>query len=153
MSYRFSSIRIQEIVQAGKRLSDGQSIEPEKKGREGLSFQAFVELREGSYLDLRFLGRAGVSKNPKTYDASLLIEQERVRGIGYAEVARQNFRAKKRIPAGWHENICDPSKPTNSAERNQHRSLIDFTPSDFGDFTRRAADQWKIDLGWEGGLL
>lgn len=153
MSYRFSSAQINEIVQSPKRLSEAQSVEPEKKGKEGLSFQAFLELQAGSYLDLRFLGRAPVSKDPKTYDTSLLLDQERIRGIGFAPVARRNFRAKKRIAAGWHENICDPGKPTNSAERNQHRPLSEFTPTDFGDFTRRAANRWHIDLGVEGGLL
>lgn len=72
MNFRFSSAQIHEIVQAAKVLVAGQSIVPEKKGKDGLRFQAFVELAEGSYLDLRYLGSAGLGKDPKTYEGGLL---------------------------------------------------------------------------------
>lgn len=153
MSYRFPATHIHEIVQAPKRLIDGQSVEPEKRGKQGLRFHAFIERMDGNYLDLRFLGTAGVSKEPTTYEGTLLLDQERIRGVGHAAVARRNFRAKLRIPAGWHQNVCDPGKPTSSPEYNRHEPLPDFLPSDFTDFTRKVANLWSIDLGQEGGLL
>ncbi len=62
------------------------------------------------------------------YDASLLLDSERVRGVGYCPVARQNFRAKLTIPAGWHQNICDPNVPTDHPEWNRHEPLPGFQP-------------------------
>jgi hypothetical protein len=153
MPYRHSAARIHEIVKAPKALVAGQSVEPKRHGSHGLSFEAFVELAEGSFLDIRYKGVAGVSHDPTSYDASLRLDQQRVRGSGHCAVGRQNFRAKQRIPAGWHQNIVDPNLPTNAAAHNRHEALPDFAPTDFSDFTRRVAGIWNIDLGWEGGLL
>ena len=88
-----------------------------------------------------------------SYGATLLLDQQRVRGIGYSPVARQNFRAKLRVLAGWHQNICDPNVATDDPNWNRHEALPGFSPTDFEDFTRQSAGFWKIDLGWEGGLL
>jgi hypothetical protein len=51
MPYRHTATRIHEIVQAPKVLAAGQSVEPKKHGSHGMSFGAFVELAEGSFLD------------------------------------------------------------------------------------------------------
>lgn len=93
--------------------------------------------------------------NPDTYDASFLLANQRVRGVGYAGVARNNFRLKQRIPKGWHLNVCDPNMPTNDPRWNIHRPLPDFQTTDFRDFINQTAKMWNIDLGWEweGELL
>jgi hypothetical protein len=153
MPYRHTAARIHEIVKAPKALVAGQSVSPKKHGSHGLSFEAFVELVEGSFLDIRYKGVAGVSHDPTSYDASLRLDQQRVRGIGHCAVGRQNFRAKQRIAAGWHQNIVDPNLPTNTAAYNRHEPLLEFDPGDFSDFTRKVAVIWNIDLGLEGGLL
>lgn len=153
MSYRFPRHRILEIVSVAKALTEGQSVEPERVGEHGARFSAFLDLVDGPFVDLRFIGKAGRLNLPTSYDASLLLEAERVRGVGYCPVARQNFRAKLRIPAGWHQNICDPNVATDHPEFNRHEPLPDFSPMDFTDFTRKAAELWNIDLGWEKELV
>jgi hypothetical protein len=153
MHYRYPRHRIVEIVQAPKCPSDGAAIEIDQRGEHGQKFDATLDLVDGPFCDLRYLGKAGQADLPATYDASLLLEQQRVRGVGYCPVAKQNFRAKLRIPAGWHQNICDPNQPTDHAEFNRHEPLPDFAPSDFSDYVRRTAVLWNIDLGWEEALL
>ena len=136
-----------------KALGSGQSVAGGKKGSHGLQFKAEVDLIDGPFLDMVFRGRATNGAEPTTYEGNFFIEQERVRGVGHHYVGRKNFRAKKRIPGGWHQNITDPQKPTNHAAYNRHEALPDFAPTDFQDFTRKVAAMWKIDLGWEGSLL
>lgn len=153
MSYRHPATRIDEIVKAPKGLIDGQSVIPKHKGSKGLSFEAFLELLDGPFTDLIFRGKAGVSSEPETYDSNLFLDQDRIRGVGHCSVGRKNFRSKDRIPEGWHQNIVDPNKPTNSPAYNRHEPLPDFAPTDFADFTRKVAAIWNIDLEWEGGLL
>ena len=153
MSYRFPSHRITEFAAAPKCLTDGQIVEPERVGEHGARFHAFLDVVDGGFVDLRFLGKAGRLEQPTSYDASLLLDSERVRGVGYCPVARQNFRAKLRIPAGWHQNICDPNVPTDHPEWNRHEPLPGFQPTDLKNFIHATADLWNIDLGWEGDLV
>ena len=54
MSYRHTAVGIHEIVKALKALVAGQSVSPKKHGSHGLSFEAFVELVEDSFLDIRY---------------------------------------------------------------------------------------------------
>lgn len=153
MNFRYPRHRILEIVQAPKCLGDGQKLTVESRGTQSARFDVAVDLVDGPFADLRFFGRAGRKDEPETSDASFLLDQQRVRGIGYCAVARQNFRAKLRIPAGWHQNVCDPNVPTDHPDWNRHEGLPDFSPTDFLDFTQKAAELWSIDLGWEEGLL
>lgn len=153
MSFRYPRHRIQELVAADKIVAGGGKLETSVRGENAASFNTPLDLVEGSFVDLRFLGRAARRDDPATYDSSFLIDQERVRGIGFCPVARQSFRAKLRIPAGWHQNICDPNMPTDHPERNRHEAMPDFAPSDFRDFVRKAAELWNIDLGWENELV
>lgn len=153
MSFRHPRHRIQEIVQAPKCLTEGATLEVKTRGEHGLQFDCNVDLEDGSYFDLRYLGKAARTADPSTYDASFLIDQQRVRGVGYCPVARQNFRAKLRIPAGWHQNILDPNVPTDHPEANRHEPLPNFEPADFSNFIRLTSKLWNIDLGWEADLL
>jgi len=153
VNFRHARHRIQEIVSAAKCVSDSSNLEVRSKGERGAEFDASLDLKDGPYCDLRYLGKAGRTDVPNTYDASLLLDQQRVRGIGYCPIGRQNFRAKLRIAAGWHENICDPNVPTSSPEWNRHEPIADFAPTDFSDFIRLAAARWSIDLRWEAELL
>lgn len=153
MSFRLPRHRILEIVKAPKAITSNHSLELQNDVKHNANFDVPVELTEGAYCDLRYLGRAGRKDKPETFDASFLIEQQRVRGIGYCPVARNNFRAKLRIPAGWHQNICDPNMPTHHAEWNRHEALPNFAPADFYGFVRSCAELWSIDLLWEEELL
>ncbi len=137
MSFRYTAARVHEIVSADKALVDGHGMDARKKGTQGLGFEAYVELLDGPFLDIIFRGKAGVSNDP----------------TDYCPVGRQNFRAKKRIPSGWHQNIVDPNQPTNAPAYNRHEPLPDFKPVDFEDFTRKSAVMWNIDLAWDRGLV
>jgi len=153
MHYRHTAVRIHEFIQSPKSLCSGQSVEGKKKGDHGLHFCAAVELLDGPFLDMIFRGKATHGSEPTTYEGNFFVDQERVRGVGHNFVGKKNFRAKLRIPDGWHQNIVDPQKPTNDPAYNQHQPLPNFEPSDFEDFTRKVASLWTIDLDWEGGLL
>jgi hypothetical protein len=153
MSYPYPKHRIDEIVASPKIRPETQPLRVEKHGEHGAKFQIVVDLLDGPYVDLRYLGKAAMLASPTSYDASLIVSAERVRGIGFAAVGRNNLRAKKRIPPGWHQNFCNPHLPTLDPERNRHESLPGFAPTDFGDFIHQCARLWVIDLATEEPLL
>lgn len=47
---------------------------------------------------MRYLGKAPELDNPETYDASFLMANQRVRGVGYEAIGRRRFRFKKSVP-------------------------------------------------------
>ena len=153
MNYRYPVHRIAEIVDATKCVTGNEAVRPEKRGAHGARFDVALDLIDGGYCDLRYLGKAGRLDDTTSYDTSFLLDQTRVRGIGFSAVSRWNFRAKLRLQAGWHQNVCDPNVATDHPNWNRHEPLPGFDPTDFEDFTRRTAGLWKIDLGWEGSLL
>src|SRR5688500_5815206 len=134
MNFRYPRHRIQELVAAEKTVAGGGKLEISVRGQSAASFDTPLDLVAGTVLDLRFLGRGARRDEPQTYDSSLLVDQQRVRGVGFCGFERKNFRAKRRIPAGWHHNICDPNMPTDHPEWNRHEALPGFEPADFRDF-------------------
>lgn len=140
-------------MSAPKKLRRGEPLQIQKRGERGAGFDADVDLSEGSFVDIRFLGRAGRLDGPDTYDSSLLLAGHRVRGIGFNFVGRQNFRAKLRIPAGWHQNRVDPSLPTSDPKSNWHEPIPNFSPTDFEDFVLKCADRWNVELPEDGRLI
>lgn len=154
MNFRYPPARIHEIASLPKTVREGQQVfPPQKKGTEGLSFRVDLDLMDGPLLDLELYGKAGVSSIVTSYDATLMLEKQRIRGIGYDATGRKNLKTKKSIPKGWHENVIDPNRPTNDPAYNDHRPLPDFEPHEFEDFTRKVAIHWNIDLNWEPVLV
>jgi hypothetical protein len=156
MNYPYKPHQIEEILQKDKCLPVGDTLELEKMSQgAGRHFETRPELVDGPFVDMRYLGKAPELDNPETYDASLLLANQRVRGVGYDPIGKRNFRFKKRIPKGWHLNVCDPNLATNHPEQDVHHPLPDFATTDFRDFINRIAGLWNIDLGWEweGELL
>ena len=150
MSYRYKPHQIQEILDKPKCLPPGDTLELQRAGSGGgRAFETRPQLTDGPFVDLRYLGSAPVLDEPTSYEAAFLIDNQRVRGVGYHELGRANFRFKQRIPKGWHLNVCDPNLPTNGPGQNIHHPLPDFTVTDFHDFISQTAAKWKIDLGWE----
>ncbi|MGJ8677179.1 MAG: hypothetical protein ACSHX0_06660 [Akkermansiaceae bacterium] len=152
MSYPYKIHQINEFLEKEKCLPSGDTLELEKLGREKNSrrFNTSPELVDGpSFIPMRYLGKAPLLNEPSSYDATFLIAGHRVRGVGFEAIGRSNFRFKKRIPQGWHLNVCDPNLPTNDPKQNIHQPLPDFTTTDFRDFINQTAQLWKIDLGWE----
>ena len=146
MSYPYRTHQIQEILKAEKCLPEGDSGELKKAGKKSL-YETRPELIDGPFVDMRYIAKAPLLTDVTSYDASFLLANQRVRGVGYHPVGRRNFRFKERIPKGWHQNVCDPNLPTNDPGQNIHHPLTEFTTTDFKDFISQTAALWKIDLG------
>jgi len=156
MSYTYKPHQIEEFLRLEKCLPPGDTLELEKMSHGGgRHFETRPQLVDGPYVDMRYLGKAPELDNTETYDANFLLANQRVRGVGYDPTGKWNFRFKKRIPKGWHLNVCDPNLPTNDDAQNIHHPLPGFQTTDFRDFINQTAKLWNIDLGWEweGGLL
>jgi hypothetical protein len=153
MTYPYPRHRIHELVQAPKIVRENERLEIESKGEHGAAFGVNLDLLDGPYVELRYLGKAANHTLPATYEANLILGAFRVRGVGHNFVGRNNLRAKKRIPAGWHQNLCDPNLPTTHAEYNRHEPMPGFAPTDFGNFVGQCARLWAIDLQTEEVLL
>lgn len=150
MTYPYQPNRIQEILDSPKCLPEGDSGDWKKmgKGSSGSIFETRPQLIDGPFVDMRYVAKAPMPQSVTTYDANFLLANHRVRGIGHNEVGRHNFRFKRKIPKGWHLNICDPNLPTNDPKQNIHKPLPGFSPTDFHDFISKTAKLWKLDLGW-----
>ncbi len=156
MSYHYKPHRIDELLRLAKCLPSGDTLELKKiSDSAGRHFETRPQLVDGPFADMRYLGKAPEVDNPETYDATFLLANQRVRGVGFNPVGRHRFRFKERIPKGWHLNVCDPNLPTNDDAQNVHQPLASFQPTDFRDFINQTAKLWNIDLGWEweGELL
>ena len=140
-------------MQSQKVVRENERLDIERKGEKGASFDVNLDLCDGPYIELRYLGKAADHTQPPTYESAVILGAHRVRGVGYNAVGRNNLRAKQRIPAGWHENRCDPNLPTTNPEYNCHKPLPEFAPTDFGSFVMKCAEIWAIDLQTEEVLL
>lgn len=154
MSYPYRTHQILEILNAGKRLPEGDTGEFKKTGNSSL-YETRPELIDGSFVDMRYIAKAPIPTEVTSYEASFLLANQRVRGVGYHPVGRRNLRFKKRIPKGWHQNVCDPNLRTNDPRQNIHHHLPEFATTDFRDFINKTTELWNIDLGWtrEGELF
>jgi hypothetical protein len=153
MSYPYARHQIHEFVQAAKVVRENSPLVVEKHGEHGGKFDVYLDLRSGSFVDLRYLGKAADQRDPSGYEGNLILAGHRVRGVGHNFVGRNNLRAKQRIPAGWHQNKVDPNLPTSHPEYNRHEPLPNFAPTDFGAFISGCARLWAIDLNMEDVLL
>ncbi|MEI6035462.1 MAG: hypothetical protein WCS65_14425 [Verrucomicrobiae bacterium] len=153
MSYPHPVHQIREILAASKCLPPGETLDVHKHG-EAREFDTRPQLA-GRFVDMRYLGQTHAYDDPGTYHAVFLLANQRVRGVDYEPVGQNNFRYKKRIPKGWHQNVRDPNLPTTDDEENIHQPMENFVPSDFVDFIQKTAKLWNIDLGeqWTGGLF
>ena len=146
MSYPCTRTQIHDFVQAAKVVRANTCLAVEKRGEHGAAFDVNLDLVGGAFIDLRYLGKATEQSLPPTYESALLLGGHRVRGVGHNFVGRNNLRSKQRIPAGWHQNRCDPNLPTTHVEYNRHEPLPQLAPTDFGDFIGQCAKLWTIDL-------
>ena len=154
MSYPHSVHQIREIIAQPKVLPPGTALEIETEG-DAREFDSRPQFVESGFVDMRYTGRTHAYDDPTTYHAVFLLANQRVRGVDYDPVGRQNFRFKKRIPKGWHQNVCDPNRSTTDDAQNIHVPLANFAPNDFVVFIQLTAKLWNIDIGeeWKGGLF
>lgn len=153
MSYPHTRHQIHELVQAPKVVRENSRLEVESFGEHSGRFDVNLDLVDGPFFDLRYLGKATDQREPAGYEANLILAGHRVRGVGHNFVGRKNLRAKQRIPAGWHQNKVDPNLPTSHVEYNRHEPLPHFAPTDFGHFIAKCAQLWAIDLKTQEVLL
>jgi len=152
MTYPYRSFQIADIVKAAKVVREGQALKFRNHGERGKSLDLDLDLKDGSLPGLRWRVTAGRFDEPATYEAALVLADQRIRGIGYSETARRYFH-KVRIPQGWHENAVDPNLATSDVNRNRHTSLPNFAPTDLQDFLRRVGEKWHIKFVEREALL
>lgn len=150
--YRYPAFEILRLVKAPKKCTRPPPLE---KYREiGRQYDFTVYLVEEKHFELiRIKVSAGRLVDPTTYEAAFILDGERVRGIGYNEVARKRYYGQKVIPKGWHQNIIDPNLDAGDANLNRHDGMSGWTVSDFDDFLNKVCKLWNIDLGKERDLL
>lgn len=152
MSFRYKTAQIAEIVKAAKVLREGRSLVFRGYGEKSKSLDVDLDLKDGALLDLRLRISGGRFDDPTTYEAALILADQRVRGIGYSATRRMRFY-KERIPKGWHENVIDPNLPTRDDHYNRHEPLTGFEPTDLDDFLRKVCQRWNIELPIKNVLL
>ena len=150
MSFRYPSHQIQDLVQARKAVRNGQSLEFKNYKESSLTLSLDLDLLEGGLVTMRLAINAARSKEPQTYRAALLLDEERIRGVDHRELAQKKFY-KITIPAGWHQNLIDPN--LTGDDSNRHVPLADFQPTDLTDFLHKVTALWQIDLRPESKLL
>jgi hypothetical protein len=152
MIFHYSSFRIAEIARAPKFIREGQTAAFKRYGDHGRAADVDLDLGDGPLLEMRLRVSAGRADQPTTYEAALLLADQRIRGIGHS-ATRRGWFYKEHIPRGWHENVIDPSLPTRDPNRNRHEALLDFAVTDLEDFLRQVCERWHIVLTTEKALL
>ena len=152
MPFQYPSHRTHEFVKAPKVVRGGETFAVSIKGQRGATFDVNLDLLDGAFVDLRYLGGAHDVAAPESYKTSLLLAGQRVRGVDYVPVGQRRFY-RERIPAGWHQNVIDPNLSTDHDDANRHMPLPGFSPTDFRDFIRLTAALWSIELAWEETML
>ncbi len=143
MSWPFSATRVRELVATPKCLAAGQKAEFSSQG-EGKELSVLLDLIDGGPYHLRLVVTAGRADLPDSYEAALLLNNRRVRGIGHSKIERRKYFKKSYIPRGWHENILDYTLA--AANQNRHDPLPDFKASDLRDFLRKVCQRWNIQI-------
>ncbi len=158
MPFPYTSIQIGEIVKAAKivrhpeMLHEGVPLPFKDYGSKGKRLDLMLDLVDGPITNLRFHVRSGVFDNPETFEAALILENQRVRGVGWNATGKKQFYGRQRIPRGWHQNVLDPNLP-DPRESDPHPPLENFDPTDLSAFFVATAKLWHIDLTFSEGLL
>lgn len=149
-TYLHASQRIFDIVKTQKILIDGEQLSWKNDGAKGMTLEVNLEAPEAPLASLRLVAKSFDPEKPEGYEASLLLDGYRIRGVGYNGIRRKHYY-KTTIPKGWHQNICDPNK--SAKESNLHQSLDNFAPCDLEHFLHLVCEMWSIDLRTERRLL
>lgn len=150
MSFRYRSHQIQDIANAAKVVREGQSLAFKSYKDHGKHLGVELDLKDGPLVNLRWTITAGRYDQPETYRAALLLDEQRIRGVDYSELAVKRFY-KVEVPGGWHQNVIDPNLP--SRDINRHVALPEFEVTDLADFLGKVAGLWHIELSLDEVLL
>lgn len=152
MSWPFSSAVIHDLVKAPKCLAPGQQVVFTAQGDHGRELAVMLELIDGGLFHLHLIVSAGRADSPDTYEAALLLNNRRVRGIGFSKIERKKGFKKVHIPKGWHENVLDYLLPTTDDGHNRHDALPDFSVTDLQDLLRKVCARWNIQVDFDQDL-
>jgi len=137
--------QITDVVAAEKHPRDWESLAFKSSGEASSQCDSWLERTDGKLDRIRLIVRAGRVELPSSYQAALLLEDERIRGIDYHAVPRNRFY-KQTIPKGWHEDIIDPNKGATEKGQHERVDLPDIEPYDLVDFLRKVCKHWNILL-------
>lgn len=151
MSWPYSAAVVHELVKAAKCFAPGRPPVFAMQGQHGKELNVMLELVDGGLYHLRLIVSAARADAPESYEAALLLNNRRVRGIGFSKIARKK-RFKTYIPKGWHENVIDYLLPTTDDDQNRHDPLPEFTASDLQDFLRKICLRWNIQIDFDKDL-
>lgn len=151
MNWPYSSATVHELVQAPKCFAPGQSTAFANVGEHGKELSAMLELVDGGLYHLKLIVSAGRADLPESYEASFLLNNRRVRGLGFSKIERKR-KYKTHIPKGWHENIIDWNLPASDDNHNRHPSIPDFAVTHLQDFLKKACLRWKIEIEYSDDL-
>jgi hypothetical protein len=159
MSFPFRTDQIRDIVTTSKvlrrpeQLSASEPVPFLKYGDRGKRIDLALDLPDGqSFIDLRFHVHAPVFDNPETFEAALILANQRVRGVGWHATGKKRFY-RLAIPRGWHQNVIDPNLPPGHDNYNRHLPLTHFDPIDLAAFFAKTAKLWNLELPLKEGLL
>jgi hypothetical protein len=149
-TYLHSSQQILAMAKAQKILADGEPATWKSDGGRGRILDANLVAPEAPLASLRLVAKSFDPEKVESYEAALILDGYRIRGIGHNAIRRKHFY-KTTIPKGWHQNICDPNKP--ASEDNLHPALDNFAPTELEHFLQLVCEIWNIDLRREQSLL
>ena len=86
MPFLYPSHRIHEFIKAPKVVRDGENFTVSSKGQQGAGFDVNLDLLDGAFVDLRYLGGTHDVAVPESYKSALLLAGQRVRGVDYVPV-------------------------------------------------------------------
>jgi hypothetical protein len=89
MSWTFSAAIVHELVKAAKCPAPGQKVEFTSQGEHGKELSLVLELIDGAPHLLRLVVTAARAVSPETYEAALLLNNRRIRGLGFSKVASE----------------------------------------------------------------
>ncbi len=73
MSYPHTRHQIHELVKAPKVVRENSRLEVEAFGEHGGRFDVNLDLMDGPFVDLRYLGKATDQREPAGYEANLIL--------------------------------------------------------------------------------
>jgi len=154
-SLPYSEFEIESLVEEEKHTLNWEEISFHAYGgsKQLLESDTRLVVADGRYARFRFVVKAPIVDIPLSYSASLLLENSKIRGVDYHELARRRLYGREAIPKGWHEDIRNPNLDDPYNSKQKRKALPDFAPYDLNDFSAKVAKMWNIVLPEENKYL
>jgi hypothetical protein len=122
--FRYRSDQVLEIIRAPKRVRDLQTVAGDRPfpfrsyGQAGRRLDLDLDLVDGPLVNLVLHVRAGLVGNPTTYEAALILDGTRVRGVGYELVERTVGSRSESRKGGIRTSLIPTSRATMAIGTN-----------------------------------